>query len=391
MIKDDLLEIPRQEGEVCVSITMPMSSQPDRRAENDIRFKNLLQATRKQLESQDNENIDSIVQLLEQAYSGVEPSQRNNGGLVLLANKNGASDFEVPFDVEEKSIVCDAFCIKDLYRAQFETISYYLLVFSEARASLYRGTNEKLTFCTKHFPFEHMIFESPVERIASSEAAGRWIGGEGKKDLRGDATYAPGTYVADIQGQQEEHLRQFFRAVDSQLCMQFKEEKLPVILASTEQNCILFEKLCGSETSIIDCLYGAFERHSLSELSAEVAPKIDEFRKKRTACSLAGLEKAKSEKRFAAGFTECWKLLRGGRVEHLFLHVNFETDGFETKSGDLSLSGSERTDYEGCRRVERVVDEMLAMTDDTSARITFVREDELDEIEKEHVCAILRY
>ena len=49
LTKKELRELAEQTGEVCISLFMPLSQQPDEREANRIRLKNLIKQAEKQL------------------------------------------------------------------------------------------------------------------------------------------------------------------------------------------------------------------------------------------------------------------------------------------------------------------------------------------------------
>ncbi|MBK9143346.1 MAG: hypothetical protein IPM23_12660 [Candidatus Melainabacteria bacterium] len=387
MRKEDIRRLAEVEERACVSMTVPVSSLPERQAENQIRFKNLLQEAGRKLEEEAPELADAMVKKIESLWRENCSVDTVDGALALFAGPDMAKIYRLPVGAMEKVVVGNRFSIRDLLYALDRSVTYYLLTLSESRAELYHGYNSNLEPVTDRFPLEHVIYEAPVEKVRSSEPAGQWLGGRGLKRLSGDAVATPGIYVRDVQTQEDERLRKFFRLVDLHLFQAIQENCLPVLIYTTRQNYVVFKELSQNNLSIADVIYGAPHKLSLSDLKASVRPYTVEIAERETECALAGLEKARSRKLYAAGLQECWQLARQGRIERLFVERRFEKPAFELAGG--SVSESVPAGARAIRQVERAVGETITSAFLSQAGISFVDPGQLGA--HNHLAAILRY
>lgn len=385
MNKGTLEKLVGVEDDLCVSIILPTTKMPNRRSENEIRLNNLTsEAKRRLLKSNDSASRE-IQKKLDQRTSALDANEFDSG-LAIFVSDTVSECITLPFPVEERMSVNDRFLIKDLIYSLTESIDYYILVLSESKASLFRGHNREISQIEKFFPVEHVIAESSIERIVSSKPAGRWLGGEGKIEVGGEATTTPGTYVPNMDSIEAERLMKFFREVDEHLERRLKKEPLPVILATIARNAVTYKEISKNKANIVQELHGSLEGTNPATLAEIVTPALESYRKSRNNCALAGLEKAEDKNLVASGFKECFYHASQGRAMTLLIEKDLEIFGKEMEYGDFcSLDSVYNPDIDIINGTE----ELIRRTLTASGEVVFVDRDALDKHDR--VAIILRY
>lgn len=378
------------EDDLCVSIILPTTRMPDRRSENEIRLNNLTAEAKKRLLKSSGSASRNIQKKLDQKTRALDASAFDSG-LAIFVSDTISECIPLPFPVDERLAVNDRFLIKDLIYSLAESIDYYILVLSESKASLYRGHNREISRLEKFFPVEHEIAESSIERLVSSKPAGRWLGGEGKIEVGGEATATPGTYVPNMDSIEAERLMKFFREVDEHLEKRLKKEPLPVILATIARNAVTYKKVSKHTSSIVQELHGSLEGASMTELAEVVGPALEKYRKSRNECALGGLEKAIQKNLVASGFKECFYHASQGRAKTLLLERDTEIFGIELEGGDfcpLNEDGG-KDDSVSDSEIINGVEELIRKTIAVSGEVVFLDKDSLKKHDR--VAMILRY
>lgn len=373
------------EDDLCVSIILPTTRMPDRRSENEIRLNNLTAEAKKRLLKSNDSASREIQKKLDQKTRALDANEFDSG-LAIFVSDTVSESITLPFPVEERLAVDDRFLIKDLIYSLTESIDYYILVLSESKASLYRGHNREISQLEKFFPIEHIIAESSVERLASSKPAGRWLGGEGKIEVGGEATTTPGTYVPNMDSIEAERLMKFFREVDEHLERRLKKEPLPVILATIARNAVTYKEISKNKANIVRELHGSLEGATAATLAEIVAPALESYRKSRNNCALAGIEKAKDKNLVASGFKECFYHASQGRAMTLLIEKDLEMFGKEKEYGDFRpLNPVSNQDI----AIINGTEELIRRTISASGEVVFVDKNALHKHDR--VALILRY
>lgn len=390
MNKGTVEKIVGVEDDLCVSIILPTTRMPDRRSENEIRLNNLTAEAKKRLLKSNGSASRNIQKKLDQKTRSLDNNELESG-LAIFVSETVSECITLPFKVDERLAVNDKFLIKDLIYSLAESIDYYILVLSESKASLYRGHNRDISQLEKFFLIEHEIAESSVERIESSKPAGRWLGGEGKIEVGGEATATPGTYIPNMDSIEAERLMKFFREVDEHLEKRLKKEPLPVILATIARNAVTYKAISKQTSSIVQELHGALEGASTAELAEVVGPALEKYRKSRYACAIAGLEKAKDKNLVASGFKECFYHASQGRAKTLLMERDLEIFGKEMEGGDFCPVNKDGAKDASLSDPEVIngVEELIRKTIAAAGEVVFVDRNSLQK--HEGVAIILRY
>lgn len=351
--------------ELCVSIIFPTTKMPDRRSENTIRLNNLVSEAKKSIIGKGNGISKKLNEKL--SVNEKEISEHTlNAGLAIFVSDTISECISLPIKVDEKVTVEDKFRIRELLEACNESVSYYLLVLSESKARLYKGYNDNLEELDRYFPVEHFVAESSVERVESSKPAPRWIGGaSGKRNLHGDASITPGTYIPNMDSIEDERLRKFFREVDEELTKRLKQEDRPVILATVENNASVFKAISSNKESVVQELHGSMDNTSEDQLCKLLEPALKSYIKERKRCHLAALEQSRNKGNLIDGFKNCLENTRQGRGKILLLEREFKGES------------------------ERSVEDLLRNALHTSCEVHFVEKGDL----KDHdgIVLITRY
>ena len=260
---EDLQNLIEKPKERSISLFMPTHRVSGEAREDIIRFKNLLKKAEKYLLKRGLRTTE-IKELLEPAQRLLDDHrfwQNQNIGLSVFVCPTMFRYYCLPTEFDELVVATDRFHIKPLLSLFTGDGKFYLLVLSQKKVQLFRGTRYSMSEVNlEGVPqsiSEVLRYDDPEKQlqfhIGATETtghAGRW-----KPIYHG---HGIGT------DDQEKNILRFFQAVDRGLHELLKEEKAPLVLAGVEYLFPIYTK-----ASSYPCLIEEGVRSNLEELGVE--------------------------------------------------------------------------------------------------------------------------
>lgn len=361
MNRQDVLQLQQINAYPSLTITLPTHrTAPDNR-QDPIRVKNLVtKAAERLLQEFGRREIEPLLSCLDTLVAGID-YRYTLDGLVLLANKEHAEKFYLPFTLPERIVVGDTFFTRDLVFALNRTPRYWALVLSEQPTRLFEGTRDELVeIQAGGFPLVH---EGP-----------------------GGAQALPGGYGINVSAKRDERHRQFFRGVDEALAPFLAADPLPLVVVGVDRYQGFFEEVSGHKDAIVATLNGSHDKTSAPELAKLVWPQVKAALAEKRNEHLAELDRMMGEQRVAATIGEVWRLAHEGRGKLLLVEEDFHFRGKLDETGVHLLLAD---DAAGAEIIEDAVDDVIETVLSKGGRVVFMADGQLAEYQR--IALILRY
>ncbi|MGD2078820.1 MAG: hypothetical protein PVH18_10575, partial [Chloroflexota bacterium] len=217
-------------GQISISMVMPVQQEPDKRDENRIRLKNLIQQAGKQLEQLDlrKPEVEALLGPADELVDDGRFIAVGGPGLAVFLTRDYARAIQLPYMPEEMLAVSSQFLIKPLMPLRLVE-HFYILALSQKEIRLLRAT-------------EHTVERMDLGDIPPSLAeALRWDDPErelqwhtqtGRRDDGRSAVFH-GHGVGAKETHKKDLLR-YFQLLDQHLSKRLAEEEVPLVLAGVD-------------------------------------------------------------------------------------------------------------------------------------------------------------
>lgn len=361
MNRQEILALQQINGYPALTITLPTHrTSPDNR-QDPIRVKNLVtEATERLVQECGRREIEPLLSRLDTLANEIDYRHALDG-LVLLASKEQAEKFYLPFTLPERIVVGDTFFTRDLVFALNRTPRYWVLVLSEQPTRLYEGTRDELVEIQGGgFPLVH---EGP-----------------------GGAQALPGGYGINVSAKRDERHRQFFRAVDEALTPFLAADPLPLAVVGVDRYQGFYEEVSTHKDAIAATLNGSHDKTSAPELAKLVWPLMKGALAEKRNEYLGELDRMVGEQRVASTIGEVWRLAHEGRGKLLLVEEDFHFRGKLDETGVHLLPAEDAAPAEA---IEDAVDDVIETVLSKGGRVVFMGDGQL--AEHQRIALILRY
>jgi len=347
-------------GYPCVTITMQTHRVSPENRQDLVRLKNLTaEATDRLLKEFNKRDVEAVLKRLEN-LTGTIDFRNTLDGLALFVNQDFGRAFRMPFQVQERVVIGETFFTRNLVYGLNQSTRYWVLVLSEKPTRLYEGFDHSLTEIEDGgFPIIH---EGP--------------GGEAP---------LPGGFGIRKSAYRDERHRQFFRKVDNTVKPFLARDPLPLLVVGVERYHAFFNEVSVHTNAIVGRVTGSHDKTSPHELSKLVQPLIEKYRGEKRKESLARLEKAVSERKFASSIGEVWRPAHEGRGDLLLVEDDFHYPA-RLDEGGVPVRVDDPT-------APDVIDDAVAEIIDTilnkQGKVVFVENGKLEEHRR--IALILRF
>jgi len=360
MNQHDVRLLAKITGYPCVTITLPTHRTSPENRQDPVRLKNLVaKVTNCLLKELNKRDVEALLRRLENLIGTID-FRNMLDGLALFFNRDVGRSFRLPFPIQERTIVGENFCTRDLIYGLNHSTRYWVLILSEKPTRLYEGFNHNLTEIVEHgFP---MIHEGP--------------GGEAP---------LPGGFGIKKSAYRDERHRQFFRKVDDVLKPFLANDPQPLIVAGVERYLAFFNEVSAHTKLVIGTITGSHDKTSPYKLSQLIRPLIEKHQAEKRQEALEQLERAVSERKFVSTIGEVWRLTHEGRGALLLVEEDFHYPGrLDEKSVLVRADNPTAPDV-----IDDAVDEIIDTVLNQQGKVVFVENGKLDE--HRHIAMILRY
>jgi len=153
----------------CVTITLPTHrTMPD--ADRDILLlKDLLhQAEDRLAERGAKRDVAPLIERMHTLAGSIDHNHHMDG-LALFVARDHAELVKLPFPVEPRVVVCDAFMVRDVVRARLGSVHYHVLVLSQHKARLFTANDDHLVGEVRGgLPLENRHYTTDAAQVTTS-------------------------------------------------------------------------------------------------------------------------------------------------------------------------------------------------------------------------------
>ena len=281
------------------------------------------------------------------ALAGQIDHSHNLDSLMLFVNHDIAEYTRLPIKVVDRVIIDDTFATRDLVRAMHAEAHYYILVLSQENARLIEALNDQVIKEFKSpFPMEnqHLFTKNKAEAAVASR----------KSNL----------------------IAEFFNTVDKAVNVIRKDNPLPVLICTVEENYSEYLKVADQKESIFTSFLNKSRMNEKDHAIVLEASKIvEEHNIKRNNDRKQELLKAVSENKFLSDPNEIWKAIPQGKIQTLFIEQGLFQPAVLENDGIVYVSEDHRTD-KGV--IDDIFDEMIELNMNFGGDVVFLPKGELD-------------
>jgi hypothetical protein len=231
LTEKELRELSEQSGDVCVSLFMPLSQQPDEREANRIRLKNLIKEAEKQLTAVSMKAADLLAPAMELLSNGGLHRQKS-AGLAIFMKPDFSRHFFVPATMPELVTVSRRFYIKPLMPLLHDNQPFHILALSQNKVTLFQANHYDVEPVTLPDLPENMAqalwYDDPERQLQYHTSMGK------------NAAYHGHEVAAEKKGA----VLRYFRQINEVVSSRFEEEKS----AAAEQ----YQALAATERASAD-------------------------------------------------------------------------------------------------------------------------------------------
>lgn len=272
---------------------------------------------------------------------------RNLDSLMLFVNHDIAEITRLPIKVVDRVIIDDTFATRDLIRSIHAESHYYILVLSQEKVRLIEALNDHVVKEFKApFPIENNQF------------------------------FAKNKTEAAVASKQTNLIAEFFNQVDKEVNVIRKQNPLPVLICTVEENYHEYLKIADQKESIFTSF---LNKNRISEkdhaIVLEASKIVDAHIIKRNNERKSELLKAVSENKFLSDTNEIWKAISEGKIQTLFIEQGLFQPAILENNEIVYVTEDHRTDKEV---IDDIFDEMIELNMNYGGDVVFLPKGELE-------------
>ncbi|SEA39531.1 AOC03_06830 family ribosome hibernation factor [Bizionia paragorgiae] len=333
-------------SENCITIIMNTHRTKPGYLHDELTLKNLIkEAENRLVEDLPKPEATRLVEQLKTLAAQIDYDQ-NLDSLVLFVNEDIAEFTRLPVQVTDRVVIDTTFSTRDLIRAMHKASNYYVLVLSQEKVRLIEAFNDKVVKEIKSpFPIENTQFTTRNTAEASNAS-------------------------------RQTHLKaEFFNQVDKAVNAIRKQNPLPVLICTVEENFSEYLKVADEKNSIFNVFLNknrVFEKdHAIVSEAWKI---VADYNRERSIQRKTELLKAVSENTFLSDTFEIWNAIKEGRVETLFVENELYQPAIVSEDGISFVSDYQRNDS---NVIDDIYDEMMEMNMDFGGDVVFLPQGEL--------------
>lgn len=294
MNRSDIQQLQSVHEYPALSILLPTHRSHPENRQDAIRLRNLVNQASERLRAElPPQDATPIVERLNRLATQVDYRHLLDG-LSLFVSRQFSGQFYLPFPVQERIVVDRSFATRDLVYALNRSPRYRVLVLSEKPTRLYEATRDVLTEIeTGGFP---MTYAGP-----------------------GVSEPLPGGFGIRRSAHRDEHMRRFFRQVDTALGEVTGAEALPIVLVGVERYLAFFEEVSRSKRPVLARLTGSHDKTPAARLAQRVWPLAQAALAEQRRLALKELD----TQPHVSGIDEAWRKAQSGRGKLLFVEEGY--------------------------------------------------------------------
>ncbi len=325
LTEKELRELSEQSGDVCVSLLMPLSQQPDEREANRIRLKNLIKQAEKQLTAVSIKAADLLVPAMELLSNGGLHRQKS-AGLAIFMKPDFTRHFFVPATMPELAVVSRQFHIKPLMPLLHDNRPFHILALSQNKVTLFQATHYHIEPVTLPDLPENMAqalwYDDPEKQLQYHTSMGQ------------NAAYHGHEVAAEKKGA----VLRYFRQINEVVTAYLHAKQTPLILACVEYLFPIYQE-ANTYAGLADKgIVGNPDEASPAELQQQAWQLVSSHFEEEKLAAAEQYQALAATERASADITEIVPAAHFGRVDTLFTSVDQHQWGqFDDESGQVEL------------------------------------------------------
>ncbi|WP_246125951.1 AOC03_06830 family ribosome hibernation factor [Bizionia myxarmorum] len=284
------------------------------------------------------EKLNALVEQIDHSH--------NLDSLLLFVNDDVAEYTRLPIKVTDRVVIDDSFATRDLVRAMHAEAHYYVLVLSQENSRLIEALNDKVVQEFKApFPMENKQFFT--RNKAESAVASR----------------------------ESSLIAEYFNQVDKAVNTIRKENPLPVLICSLEENYAEYLKIADEKHSILNTY---LNKNRISEkdhaIVTEAWKLVKSHNSELNSNRKTELLKAVSDNKFLSDTNEIWKAIKDGKIQTLFIEQGLFQPAIMDDDEISYVTEDHRTDK---NVIDDIFDEMIELNMNFGGDVVFLPKGEL--------------
>src|SRR5690554_1377719 len=289
--------------------------------------------------------VQSLIDKLNQLADTIN-HRENIESLILFVNQDIAEFVRLPITVENRVVIDNTFATRDLIRGLKNQANYYVLVLSKDQARLIEALNDKVVKeLDNPYPFINKVSQS-----------------SGMAELS-DAS------------RQRNLIAEFFNQVDKIVNQTRKNNPLPVLISSDQQNYYEYMKIADQPDTIFDIF---LSRNRQSEKDHEIVSDawevVREYNKKKNDQRKAELKKAVTLNKFISDTNEIYRAIKEGRIQTLFVEQGLFQPAI-IENDEIKYVPESSRNQAGI--IDDIYDELIELNMDYGGDVVFLPKGEL--------------
>jgi len=264
----------------------------------------------------------------------------------------------LPIPVTNRVTIDTTFSTRDLVRAMHSEANYYILVLSQDKVRLIEALNNRVVIeFNRPFPIENTLFF-----------------GKNKTQF-------------DVASKKRSLMAEFYNQVDKEVNTIRKQNPLPVIIATLEENYYEYLKIADEKESIFRSFLNDnridAEAHAIVNEAWEI---VEAHNKAKNTERKSELLKAVTENKFLSDTNEIYRAITEGRIQTLFIEKGLFQPAVIEDDEIRYVKEEERTKTDV---IDDIYDELIDLNMSFGGDVVFLPKGELDKFNG--LGAITRY
>lgn len=333
-------------SENCITIIMNSHRTKPDSLKDELILKNLIkEAENRLLADTTKRDATALITKLNTLAEQIDHSY-NLDSLLLFVNHDVAEFTRLPIHVEDRVAIDDTFAIRDLIRAMHTETNYYLLVLSQEKVRLIEALNDKVV---KEFNSPFPIENKQIFTRNKAESA--------------------------VASRQSNLIAEFFNQVDKEVNTIRKQNPLPVLICTVEENYPEYLKIADEKHSIFNTF---LNKNRITEkdhaIITEASKIVETYNINRNIERKAELLKAVSDNKFLSDTNEIWRAINDGKIQTLFIEQGLFQPAILKNDEITYVSDSQRSD-KGV--IDDIYNEMIELNMNFGGDVVFLPKGEL--------------
>lgn len=320
--------------ETKISLYMPVQQEPDKRDENRIRLKNLIQAAQEDLDLLNFRRPDSM-RLLSPARELVEGGRfldNSHPGMAIFLADGFAQAYKIPYEPPQIFCVCAQYQIKPIMPLKLIE-PFYILVLSQQSVRLLQATE----FSVERLNLGDAVPDSLDEALHwdDPEKQLQWHTGTGSENGGRSAIFHG--HGAATKESQKTDLHRYFNLLDQAINRFLIRNETPIVLAGVDYLLPIYRDASSNENLLDKEIIGSQEHLSDVTIQKQAWPLVRDYFKTDEEVARSSYHEMAAKDLASDDLISVVKAAYQGRVETLFVDMIAQEWGeFDPDTGKVA-------------------------------------------------------